>query len=150
MIETPELFLAADCSSLADVREVSRNPFDSLLFEPGFPAFQVLCAVVMGTQPAKWSNDDSGLLKYLDGPPDPMADEGFQLFRVADEVTRRLAQLTRESTADIVAAWLHATRSCGFPAGEPAAIDAALVALASLARRGQESGRALFVIVLYR
>jgi hypothetical protein len=143
MVETPFLFLATRCVSLLDARQKDIADMDSLFFEPGFPALQVLCEVVTGRQVSEQT-----AWEPIDGPPDPEADEGFQLFRMTDEVVRRIAGIAFQEQCDTAAIWAERLQKAG--RNEPSTLTTALAGLTNLARRGESSDKAVFLKVLFR
>jgi len=156
MTEVPVLFLAIDCSSVGEARPYDLSDTDRLSFTPGLLALDLLCGIVTGSQLAFLSpNAALRSWVYVDGPPDPDIDEGFQLYRVKAEVARKLSELSHEEVAataeDLLrelqrdgAAWHAQTWH------ERPALMAAITQLAELARRGQIAGKPLFVTVLFR
>src|SRR5262249_7587194 len=145
MAELPTLFLAAHCTSIGEIRELNLTEEDELIFQPGFLPLSVLCQVIVGRPVAEQTE-----LQFIDGPPDPVVDEGFQLFRIADEVVQRLTTSTLPQDRNTVASWLEGLNSLGQTNHDSAAFATALAELTRLAQRGQSTGKCLFVSVLYR
>ena len=74
MIEVPRLILAAHSLSRLEALPRDAADADHLLFEPGVLALELLCQVVTSCPVSEQT-----ALEHLDGPPDPVVDEGFQL-----------------------------------------------------------------------
>jgi hypothetical protein len=153
VIHTPHVFLAARCSNFDEARARDLPEADQLCFEPGFPALVMLCRFVADRQaPTEWGDLSSRPLLYLDGPPDPVVDEGFQLFQVPELVVRKFAELATAGIEECVTAWeqrLGDVDTALLGHGSPLGVES-LTQLAELARRGLSSSKALFVTVLFR
>ena len=146
MVEMPRLFLAARCASLLEARRNDVADTDLLPFEPGFLALQVLCEVVTGRQVT-----EENAWERVDGPPDPIVDEGFQLFRLTEGVVRRIAGIALQEECDVATIWAERLQKVGqVGRPEPSALTTALAGLTNLARRAERSGKAVFLKVLFR
>lgn len=143
MAELPTLFLAAHCTCIAEVPSPPNT--DELIFEPGFLAFEALCQVLVDGP-----LNEPHPLQLIDGPRDPVVDEGFQLFRINDNLVRRLASSTAEADRLTLAHWFETLRSEFRTTHELSLLGPALSELTALARRGESSGKALFLLVLFR
>lgn len=140
MAEIPTLFIAPDCTNLAEARHHERPAGkEALVFAPGYFALHSLYAAVAGQPNAE--------MVLIDGPPDPRSDEGFQLLRMAPEVVRRLAKLTDAEERELAS---KCARSLGSLAPDAAALGDGLSQLVKLARRAEAQHGFVFVTVLFR
>ena len=151
MIETPELFLAADCPDCAAYRRADLAESDRLSFEPGFPALNILCLLLTGRLVTDWlKRQPDGPLEYVDGPPDPDSQEGFQLSRLSAAVVGHLAGLTVDGRETTAAGWQAELVRLGLAGPDPSVGTVALARLAAFARRAGRESKSLYSLALVR
>jgi len=129
------------------VPEADRLPFDF-----GLLALSLLLDLV-SAKPESSVDDDcvSSSLVLILGPPDTVIDEGFQLFRIAKDVTGKLAELTANEIIEAACEWhrkLAEKRLSDQP--EQSVLQNALIKLNGLARRAEATKKSLFVEQLFR
>jgi hypothetical protein len=149
MFETPDLFVADEASVSGEKWRRSEN-WEMSSFEPGYVALCIVCAVVDGhPRPGFWTDSSPNPVEYVDGPPDPSLDEGFQLHRISGDTTKNLAALDREGIRETVESWRSELAKHPSAANDDD-LERALNELNRLATDAVESGKAVFVHVLVR
>ena len=149
-METPLLFLATPGSArIGAWRYVPEA--DRLPFAPGLSAFKVLCGVVTGSSlSVVWAHPSTDPLQYLDGPANPVIDEGVHLYRLLDAVAEQIGNLRPSELGSIAASWLRELDRQGCGQQDLPTLTAALEEVVTLAGRGKHLDKALFVEILFR
>jgi len=145
------LFLATECRDLGEARLHEVPQEEQLAFEPGLLPLQLLCGGASGSSAGMDANVCAfDPLLFVDGPPQPEVDEGFQLFRVAEPMMEHLRNMEPGCAEKAAAMCVGEMERQGYPAGEVASLAEAVARVGELARRGRESGKSIFVRVLFR
>lgn len=148
MSEVLQLVLAADVASVGELRRFGEADADATPFEPGLFALRVLGASILGN-PSPLDDAEAGLLT-VDGPPDPVRDEGVFLYRLSDPVVETIATWTQDGRREAAERWSSAIARYDAPRGGLARLGPPLYALADLAKMAVQSGKKIYVRKLER
>jgi hypothetical protein len=150
-MEEVTLFLAspetAHIGARAEVPEADQLSIGSFFTTP----LALLYSLAIG-QPVhlRFDRHSAAPFQFLDGPPNPEFEEGFQLYRVADDFARWLRNLSAEQIEQYSQDWLRETQRLGCRPRDQAEARDLLARMARLAVRGYEANRPLFLEVLVR
>lgn len=129
----------------------SRNEIElKFSFSPSWTIDRLL-ALLLERSPQKGIGGELVGMEYIDGPPNPQIDEGFQLFRLTSDAIDALAAIPSAMVPDIACRWRASLEEYLRSIGEvPEDLEGLVSRASEMAREGKRTGKAMFVRVLYR